>query len=123
MKEIPINPGAFWRIEDYRIALDNEEFVLTFTFRARTSSWYIDVAASDGAPLAVGRRMSPGWGPLLGLNLPGSPKGELWVEADRDPYEREDLGTRLKLFYIPEAEADATVVPADPNLSITVTLP
>lgn len=85
----------------YRVTLSGAEFSLRFTFRDRTSSWYLDLFDVDGNPLALGRRLSPSYSPLLGVAVDRGPSGLLYVEG-ADPYERDGI----RLFYVTDLEAD-----------------
>ena len=81
------------------------------TYRERTASWYLDVFDVDGNDIARGRRLSSGWFPLEGLALttttPGLPRDIVWAVQGPSPYVRGDLGTRLHLFLLTEAELAA----------------
>lgn len=118
MQRIPITPGDYRELRDVRVTLGGSSFVLAFRWHARLRGWYMDVKLPDGTAVATGRRLSPGWGPVLGLTATGRPAGTLWVQGDRDPYERADLGDRLNVFYIGPDEI------VDPVLadSVTVTI-
>lgn len=88
----------------YRVTLSGVEFGLRFTFRDRTSSWYLDLFDVDGNPLALGRRLSPGYSPLLGVAVDRGPSGYLLVTGS-DPYEREGI----RLFYVTDVDAPAAL--------------
>ena len=52
----------------YSVALGEtapEQYQCRLTYRLRTEGWYIDITRPDGTALAEGRRISPGWGPIL----------------------------------------------------------
>lgn len=85
-------------------------YVATFTWRERLGSWYLDLRSQDGTDLVRGRRLTPGWGPLLGLLIPGAPEGLLWVRGP-DAFAQADLGGELLLLHyaadeLPQAASD-----------------
>jgi hypothetical protein len=90
--------------------IDEGEFIFEFTYRKRTSSWYIDVLSAEGEPLASGRRLTPGWNPLDYYARPPLPLGVFLVTGP-DNYAKNDLGERLLILYVPEAE-----IPEPPSL-------
>lgn len=98
-----------------------EVFVLRFTYRTRTASWYVDVFESNGETLLLaGRRLSPGWSPHRGIVVEGMPDGVLYVRG-RDEFERDDLGTdNLRVVFF-DAEEIATRAGADPTPLYQVT--
>lgn len=98
------------------VTLGGKVLRLTFTWRARTASWYVDFRQADGTAIALGRRLSPGWSPVAGLRSDALPDGVFLVFGP-DDYERNDLGTALRLVYLPtedlpeqEADPDARTV-------------
>lgn len=99
------------------VILGDQEYVIRFTWRARTSSWYFDLWTVDSVPVIAGRRMSPDWSPLIGLALDNQPTGFLFV---RGPglYVRDDLGTDLLLIRYADDELPP-VVP-DPDAPVVV---
>jgi hypothetical protein len=97
---------------DYRIAL---------TWRERTGSWYLDLYDAEEAPLALGRRVSPGWSPLLGLDIDGGPEGMLFVRGP-EPYRREDLGAGLRIIFYPTSE-NPDPTPSDDDPTVVLVTP
>jgi len=81
------------------VELGGLEYRLRLTYRHRLESWYLDLYERDGTPLALGRRLTPQFGPLLGLSIPDGPPGKFIVVGD-EPYERDDLGDSLLLVYV-----------------------
>lgn len=83
-------------------------FVLRFTWRARTASWYVDLFGADGVTaIVMGRRMSPQWAPHAGLVLADLPPGLLFVRG-KDGFERDDLATdNLRAVFFATAEVEA----------------
>lgn len=86
------------RKQKQRVELDGDIFDLVLTWRARVSGWYLDMYRKDGTPIALGRRIEPGWSPFLGSTSPDLPNGGL-VVIGPDDYERTDLGSQLRLVY------------------------
>lgn len=117
------------------VTLGEQQYRLRLTWRRRLQGWYMDLYTLAGDPLALGRRLSPGWSPLLGIVLDEetAPDGHFVVRG-LDDYLREDLGEGLTLaFYTTEeleaAQAAAEAAAAadrdgepDPE-SVTVTFP
>jgi len=109
---MPIRLATFADQPEHEIVaeLSGVQFRLRFVWRPRLSSWYLDVRELDGTAVALGRRLSPGFGPLAGLSLPAGPTGVLYVEGP-EPYRQTDLGGALSLVYygpdeLPTAAAD-----------------
>lgn len=107
------------------VTLDGERYRIRLTWRARPSggSWYMDLYTAAGAAIALGRRLSPGWGPLIGLNLQTAPPGRFYVSG-ADIVSRDDLGSRIFLRYYTAAEvaaATGTITAVDVPVSVTDT--
>lgn len=90
--------------------LDGETFTFLVRWNERIDSWILSIYETDGTPIAVGRRITVGnflfpW--LVGSNRPS---GQLMAldtkEEDVDPG-HDDMGTRVKLFYIDAEEMEA----------------
>ncbi len=99
------------------LTLDEVQYRLRLTWRPRQRAWYADLWLLDGTAVALGRRVSPKWGLLLGLLPAGAPAGTLYVRGS-DPYERDMLGDSLAIVYYTAAEVGEA--PADPALQVTV---
>lgn len=102
------------------VTLDDEQFRATLIYRERLTAWYLDLRTLDEEDIALGRRVSVEWGPLVGLTPENAPEGFIYVRGP-DPYRREDLGSdvliiRYDLSEIPEPEPD-------PDPSTVVFLP
>jgi hypothetical protein len=89
------------------VAIDNVLYVVTFTWRVRTASWYLDLALQDGTQLASGRRLTPSWGPLIGLLIEGAPDGML-ITSGPEEFDQADLGDKLRLMFFPTDELTVT---------------
>lgn len=101
-----------------RVEIGGVRLRLRLTFRARTRSWYLDIEREDGTAIVLGRRLSPGWGPLFGIPIDDGPAGFLYVRGP-DPYEREDLGATLLLVFSPSTDApEPTPDPEAPTITI-----
>jgi len=99
------------------VALGERTFVVRLTWRARLEGWYLDLSKPDGSPIAVGRRVSPQWGPLIGL-LPGdAPDGVLYVRGPSGGYTRDMLGAEVVLAYYAADE-----IPSAPAVDVGVTV-
>ena len=100
----------------YTVALDGAQYEVRLVWRARTASWYLDLADADGRWLVRGRRLSPAWSPHAGLITDGPP-GILFVAAGTDPYARDEI----ELWYL-TAEERAAVPPLQAASSLPVEL-
>lgn len=85
----------------YTVPLDGALYEVRLTYRERTGSWYLDLWDPLGAPLLLGRRLSPNWSPQGGVITDGPPG--LLAVFGRDPYERDEI----ELWYFTEAELAA----------------
>jgi hypothetical protein len=88
----------------YTVTLDGAQYQIRLVWRARTASWYLDLAGPDGTWLLRGQRLSPGSSPQFGLAT-GGPPGVLWVFGI-DPYPQVD-GIELWYASVDELEAEA----------------
>lgn len=111
---LPVFPGQ--PQHSYTLTVGTERFRLRFTWRERTAAWYLDVYTQTGTPLAMGRRLSPLYAPLLDLSLVGGPSGHLLVTGP-EPYTREQLGTDLLVLHVP---ADEVASPPASTLRVEV---
>jgi hypothetical protein len=98
------------------VTLDGVQFRLRLTWRRRCQAWYLDLWTLAGTALALGRRLSPGWMPLLGLVLEDGPDGYLLVRGE-DGYTRDQLGEDVQLVYYSRAEMQAAQAAAAADTS------
>lgn len=95
-----------------QVTLDGVAYLVTFTWRDRTASWYLDFALLDGTVLIAGMRVSPSW-PLNLACLDGGPPGLLYCRGV-DAYVRSSLGTDdLAVIYYTVADIESAAVAAD----------
>jgi hypothetical protein len=80
--------------QDIELTIGDVLFFGRLYYRERLNGWYIDLYWPDEEPFVLGRRLTPGYGPFLGLSLPGNLPATLFV-LGRVDYEQEDLGTGL----------------------------
>ncbi len=85
------------------VALAQVQVRTRFIYRDRTRSWYLDLFDAKDQPLAIGRRLSPQWGPLHGFSVPGAPDG-IFVVIGPEDYQKADLGIDLTLVFVPRDE-------------------
>jgi hypothetical protein len=107
VERLPFTPD--YPAQRYTVALDGAQYDLRLVWRARTASWYLDLADASGTWLLRGRRLSSGASPQFGL-VNGGPPGALWVFGP-DPYPRDGI----ELFYATRAELEAAA-PAEADL-------
>lgn len=81
-------------------------------YRVRLRGWYMDISDANSVALVTGRRISPSWGPLLGIKRAGLPDGYIYIQGP-DVYERSDLGEALLLIYYESSELPAAPVVTD----------
>ena len=104
-----------------RVPLGARAYDLRLTWRERPAGWYLDLWQVDGTPIALGRRLTPGWDPILGLGIADSPDdGGFLTVRGPDPYERADLGTALRLVWMTTAEVEAGVAAVDDGYTVTL---
>jgi len=108
IKAFPVKPHD-WQT----VPLGDGKFRITLTWRERCRAWYLDVYTAAGVAVALGRRVSPGYGPLLDLSLPTGPEGMI-IASGKDPYRREDFGDSVRLVYYEEDELPAAETPEFP---------
>lgn len=106
----------------YVVTIGEARYQVSLTWRARTQSWYLDLYQQDGTPVALGRRVSPGYGPLASLLPVGKPTGELFVGGALDPYRQGDLGGEVTLehYSTDDLAAAAARAAVDTDLVIEV---
>lgn len=85
------------------VSIEGIQYQLTLTWIERTQGWYMDLRLLDGTDVALGQRLSPGWGPLFHLLPENAPPGVFLVSGP-DPYNQDTLGQRLFLRYYEESE-------------------
>lgn len=103
------------------VTLDGVQYRLRLTWRHRCRAWFMDLLALDESPLVLGRRLSAGWAPNVGMVLTGGPPGLFFVRGG-DGYERADLGTNLSLMYYSQAELQDAAAVAVASDGLTVEL-
>ena len=91
----------------YTVTLGETSFRVRLTLNSRLESWFLDLYAADGTPLALGRRVVPGGTPITGLVREGMPNGHLVVRSP-DAAAPDDLGTDLVVVFYPTSELTAT---------------
>lgn len=87
-----------------RVELDGVVYRIVLTWRQRLSAWYLNLyRSSDDAPIALGRRICPGWSPLFENTNPLRPPGAFVIIGPED-YQRTDLGDRVQILYYTQEE-------------------
>lgn len=104
----------------YIVTLGELRYRFTFTWRERPKSWYFDLQAQDGTELVLGRRLAPGWSPLLSVDLGDYTLDGLLYCRGPSNYERSDWGDTLRLVFVPQADIDAATVEVNDGLTYTV---
>lgn len=88
------------------VTLGDAQYRLTLTWKGRLKAWYFNLQTLAGVDIVVGRRVSPGYGPLLGLLPEGAPGGLFFVRG-KDGYKRNDIGSNVAIVYYDESEIEA----------------
>jgi len=88
------------------VVLSVTKYRVRFTYRDRTASWYMDLRKLDGTAIALGRRLTPDWGPIIGFTIADEPEGILIVSGT-DGYAKADLGDTLNVLFVPDSEIPA----------------
>jgi len=117
MKVLPIIDAYAFR---YKTMLEGKTFALRFTWDDRATSWHLDIGLTDGTWIANGIRIVVGYPLLYRRQDSRLPRGQLWARASEggEIAQREDLGTRVKLFFIPDDELPSKPLPADIKITI-----
>lgn len=82
----------------YTADLDGVEYTLRFQWIEEVPAWFLSLYDQEGRAILLTRRITPGSSPCLSSR---GPAGLLFVNGDPAiQYERKDLGTTLRLFYV-----------------------
>lgn len=87
-------------------SLDGVDFLFEFRWNEREQRWYMDLYEADGTPVVTGIKVVADWSLLRLVVRDLRPAGEIYsydTTGEGDP-RLGDLGTRVRLIYIPEAE-------------------
>lgn len=88
------------------VTIEDVQYRLRLTWRARCAGWYLDLVLLDGTPIALGRRLCAGIPVVIGPIVENAPPGMIVVRGT-DDYARDDLGTALVLAYYATGEIAA----------------
>jgi hypothetical protein len=91
----------------FTVKLDGIEFALQLRWNQRAAGWYLTILDANGAVLVAGMRVTLSSAPRARYMDPRLPKG--FLQADDTSGQnleagRNDLGTRVKLYYCDAAE-------------------
>jgi hypothetical protein len=108
MQQLPIIPSTF----NSRVGtvIDGTPYILDIRWNGRDAAWYMDILAEDESPIRTGVKLV--LGAFLGGRTvdPRFPFGAL-VASDLSGEGRDatfdDLGTRLRCYFINQADVDA----------------
>jgi len=101
---IPWPSGAAWRQE---LTIDRRVYKLRARWNTSREYWSLDILTRNEEPLVLGRKLVLGWPVTFrdqderlprGQLIPVDPSGSL------ERIHRNDLGDRVQLLFIPEAE-------------------
>lgn len=94
---------------EQQVTLDGVAYLVAFTWRERTASWYADLSLLDGTAIFRGTRLSPNY-PITLAQLDDGVPGMIFVRGV-DTFIRDSLGTDdLAPIYYPVAEIEAAAV-------------
>jgi hypothetical protein len=104
--EIPILAGFDWFTES--VSLDGTDYQVELHWNTRDSRWRLSLADAAGDALVAGIPLVVDW-PLLSQFVSGSlPPGEIVALDTSGRGEEisaiEELGDRVRLYYVPEAD-------------------
>lgn len=105
--------------QDIELTIGQTLFTGRLYYRERLQGWYIDLYFPDGSAFVLGRRLTPGYGPWLGLALEDAPSAT-WIVLGRAPYSQEDLGTESLEVLEVTADDVELVDDDDPRLTVEV---
>lgn len=114
MITIPTPPAArAGMTSTQRTKLDGKSYSLRFAYNTRTDSWSLDVLTAGSAkaepiPIALGMAIHIGYNLLRFASHPQTPPGILMAvssDGSRKAPGLNELGTRVRLFYVPEGES------------------
>lgn len=91
----------------FHVSLDNVVYRLRLSWNGRMDHWILSVYALDETPIVQGRMVVNGIDLLRGCVVEGRPPGQLFaVPTDRKQEHAglTGLGSRVQLYYRPEAE-------------------
>ncbi len=93
--------------QSLQVTLDGVEYTIELDWNMRDSRWYLSLLAADGTDLVRGVAVTVD-APLLRRFVGGFPPGDLMAldttEAGAEITAMEELGVRVQLVYLTEAE-------------------
>lgn len=105
MIRIPTSTESAWFSQTVQLA--GTLLRMELHWNARAGFWVMNLATVDREPIVSGVRIVPDWDLVGRLADPRLPKGRL-VAADQsgrgEPPGRDELGSRVILYFIPEEE-------------------
>jgi len=99
------------------VELGGTLYRLRLHWQERNQSWYCDLYEIDEAPIFQGRRLSPLYGPGVGITRAEVPGGQLLVQGP-DPYLQAELGGRVTLFFATNDELAALAGESTPSTPV-----
>lgn len=113
---MPVKIQGFPEVSSHvqAVVLGVTKYRVRFHYRDRTRSWYMDLTLLDGTAIVLGRRLSPGWGPMVGFQITDQPEGFMTTRGT-DGYAKEDLGAALDILFVPDDE-----IPAAPSAGLAL---
>lgn len=107
MRDIPVNGELPHHV--FQVQLDGATYGLEFRWNERAAGWFLSIYDSAGTLLLANRRLVLGWGLIARFKRWQSrlPKGDFVVlDTTQSGMEAglSDLGTRVKVKYLEEAE-------------------
>lgn len=105
--ELPIASDTAFFSSSYD--LDGTTYRLTFRWNVREEAWYMDIATFDDTLIAGGLKMVTNQDISRRFRAKGAPKGAIFILGESiyaDKPGRNDLGKRVKILYLDEAEVN-----------------
>jgi len=102
--EIPLDSS----LPSYELTttLDEEDYTFHVYWADRLESWFFDLTDANGDPIVSGQRIATNAALSVGFNdkIPGAITSITTDDNDDSDPGRDDLGNRVLVLYIPEAD-------------------
>jgi hypothetical protein len=98
------------------VTIEGTQYRFTFDYYPRLESWFLSIADSEGDPIATGRKLSPGWNPLIRDKDERLPDGAFYLSSTVDPVGRDgfdDGSASLVYFSADEVDEFADAIESD----------
>lgn len=97
----------YTRTERLTATMDGTTFLLTLSWNQRSATWQISIFTSQEEPIRLGVLAAVNAPIFRAVQDSRLPKGQIWIqdiEGGSAEAGREDLGKRVRIFYLPAAD-------------------